>query len=161
MWKTAEPGKVVTPRPRIPVQTLVAQMTPAPTMAAYPALPSDWGTPAGDGYIVGLPPPWPAMTYVFENAWQSFSADRKMMTIVWAGAYGSMQPNADQGVLVVVTNTIVQGKIQSTSQVYPAPTAAKSLRVVSAIGSRLTLTSTDGLTFYFDVPTRQYVTTPS
>jgi hypothetical protein len=139
----------------------VAQLllTPDPTLAAFPTLsPELQGTPAGNGYITQfLPPPWPAMTFVFQNSWQTFSSDRKITTIVWAGAFGSVQANPGQGVIVVMTNTIVQGNIQSTNQTYLPPTQSKSLRVVSAIGIRLTLTSTDGLTFYFDVPTRQYV----
>ena len=156
---TLTAAAAVTPYPKSYWQTRVAQilLTPDPTSATFPtSSPELQGTAAGDGYITNLmPPPWSPMAFLFQNEWQTYNPDRKVMTVVWAGAFGSMKPNAGQGVIVVATDTIVQGQIQSTNQIYTA--TSKSLRVVSAIGSRLTLTSTDGLTLTFDVATRQYV----
>ena len=40
---------------------------------------------------------------------------------------------------------------------FPTPTKHGGVRVVSEQGNRLTLVSTDGTTYYFDIPSRRFV----
>jgi hypothetical protein len=65
------------------------------------------------------------------------------------GVYaGSSEP--DQGIIVVVINSGLFGY-------YPTPTKHGGVRVVSEQNNRLTLVSTDGTTYYFDIPALSYV----
>jgi hypothetical protein len=65
------------------------------------------------------------------------------------GVYaGSSEP--DQGIIVVVINSGLFGY-------FPTPTKHGGVRVVSEHNNRLTLVSTDGTTYYFDIPAMSYV----
>jgi hypothetical protein len=67
---------------------------------------------------------------------------------------------ADQGVVVAqlieldeASNTIVVGGADT----YITPVEAGSVHITGAQGTRLILQSSNGTTFYFDLPSRQYV----
>jgi hypothetical protein len=83
-----------------------------------------------------------------ENMW--FGYVNGHHTNVYAGA-----PHEDpnQGMLRVYLD-LPEGLFK---QDYPAPLAAGAVRVVAEQNNRLTLISTDGTTFYFDVPGLQFV----
>ena len=79
------------------------------------------------------------------NGWSGIW-DRKAIAI-YAGATSN---DPDQGVIAVAINSAPFGN-------FPTPTKHGGVRVVSEQGNRLTLVSTDGTTYYFDIPSRRFV----
>ena len=68
---------------------------------------------------------------------------------------GAEQGDAAQGLLIVAT----YGPYQTpTLQRYQSPQRDGTIRIVNAVGERLTLRADNGAVFYFDVPSRQWVT---
>jgi hypothetical protein len=63
---------------------------------------------------------------------------------------GATSDDPDQGVIAVAINSAPFGK-------FPTPTKHGGVRVVSEQDNRLTLVSTDGTTYYFDIPAMSYV----
>jgi hypothetical protein len=66
---------------------------------------------------------------------------------------GARRTDPDQGIVIVAD-------ANGDSGVYETPTRSGSLRIVDVNGERLELSSNDGAIFLFDVPTRQFVTSP-
>jgi hypothetical protein len=67
---------------------------------------------------------------------------------------GAEQGDAAQGLLIVAT----YGPYQTpTLQRYQSPQRNGTIRIVDAVGERLTLRAGNGTVFYFDVPSRQWV----
>ena len=123
----------------------------------------------GTGAIVELQPPYPPVDYrLYNTSWYNDSKDGKTRTFVFTGATSSPSDGraTNQGVVVVrVARMSVQDDhvfidIVESSQ-YLTPTKSGAVRVVAANGERLTLKSSNGNTFYFDVPSRQFVSSPS
>jgi hypothetical protein len=83
-----------------------------------------------------------------ENAW--FGLVNSNHVSVFAGA---PHDNPAQGTLRVYLD-LPEGLHE---QDYPTPISAGTVRVVAEQNNRLTLISTDGTTFYFDVPGLQFV----
>jgi len=75
-------------------------------------------------------------------------------TMVCAGV--TLPPPGVAAVLVVVYDANGPG-ILSGPDIYQVPAAVQEVRVIDAVGERLTLRADDGTLFYFDVPTRQWV----
>jgi hypothetical protein len=63
---------------------------------------------------------------------------------------GATSDDPDQGVIAVAINSAPFGN-------FPTPTKHGAVRVVSEQNNRLTLVSTDGTTYYFDIPSFSYV----
>lgn len=80
--------------------------------------------------------------YRLENAWSDFINGE--WTGVVAGAYSE---NLAQGILVFVW----------MEEIYETPLQAGSVHIVEEQNYRLTLLSTDGTIFYFDIPGRRFV----
>jgi hypothetical protein len=83
--------------------------------------------------------------YSIQNAWWQDLGNN-----TWVGVYaGTHTDDPTQGLVVVVS--------LPHDVVYTTTVKAGSLRIVAEANFRLTLLSTDGTTFYFDVPGRQFV----
>lgn len=80
--------------------------------------------------------------YVYENQWANYINNH--WVAVFAGAYSD---NLAQGIVVFVWN----------SELYETPLPAGSVHIVAEDNYRLTLLSTDGTIFYFDIPARRFV----
>jgi hypothetical protein len=63
---------------------------------------------------------------------------------------GASSDDPDQGVIVFSINN-------SQFEYYPTPTRHGAVRVVIVQDNRLTLVSTDGTIYYFDIPSLSYV----
>jgi hypothetical protein len=63
---------------------------------------------------------------------------------------GATSDDPDQGVIAVAINSAPFGN-------FPTPTKHGGVRVVGEHDNRLTLVSTDGTTYYFDIPSLSYV----
>jgi hypothetical protein len=66
---------------------------------------------------------------------------------VYSGAWST---DPDQGVMAIFIDSGLVGN-------FPTPTKHGGVRVVSEHDNRLTLVSTDGTTYYFDIPAMRYV----
>jgi len=146
-WGTAlaqNPPPVTVPPEWIP--TVAEPLTPWPT---------DPRIPAGAGWISNVqgPRPFPLVAKVY-NFWVERTDDDGI--IVYAG---SLYDNAAQGTLLIQRLNEF-GPIDAEPEIYTAPQQAGGIRIVDAIGERLTLRADDGTLFYFDVLTRQWVGTP-
>ncbi len=137
-----------------------------PEATAYSLLPQS--TPAGAGYIVQIQPPYSSYQYHMQNAWYQDTDGKTKRTILWAGA----KANADgtttqQGVIALqvwrlstINNRTVPTLVDAAE--YLTPCAVGAVRVVGALGAQIRLRSTmTGGVFYFDVPSRQYISSPA
>jgi hypothetical protein len=79
------------------------------------------------------------------NGWFGFWDGNEVS--VYAGA---SYDDPDQGVIVILMRNAPEGNL-------PTPTKHGAVRVVSVNNNRLTLVSTDGTTYYFDIPSLSYV----
>ena len=115
--------------------------------------PTDPRIPAGAGWISNAqgPRPFPLIANIY-NFWVERTDDQRI--IVYAG---SLSDNAAQGA-VLIQRLNALGPIDAEPEIYTALLQAGGLRLVDAVGERLTLRADDGTLFYFDVPTRQWVT---
>jgi hypothetical protein len=112
---------------------------PLPTQEPWPTSISDDQTVKAQLGKIG---------YEIENAW--FGNVNGHNVSIYAGAF---MENPAQGVLHVyvwIPNQSFEGD-------FLTPIQAGSVRIISGENYRLTLLSTDGTTFYFDIPGLQYV----
>lgn len=136
--------------------------TPEPTVFA--TIP---GTPAGAGTIVVGVGPFSPIDYYIENRWYEDTDGGSTRTSVWAGAVAEAGGGRSQKgiVLVQVTRRYLQDNDTRTALVEftgrLTPCQGGSVHVVGATGEVLTLLSTSGHTFYFDVPSRQFIPPPT
>ena len=70
---------------------------------------------------------------------------------------GALKSEPAQGMVRVYTTTLEQ-RTRGPEQTYTTPLKAGLVLIISSISQRLTLQAEDGTLFYFDVPTRQWVT---
>jgi len=124
--------------------------TPAPTPAGGPiTLPQ---RPAGAGIIVESgQAPLPGSLYAIENSWHK--PEDGGFIQVFAGAE---REDPAQGIVAVVVAT-GNGQPPPPLEVHRTPAKAGAVRVVDADGERLTLRTSSGATFIFDVPARRFV----
>ncbi len=151
------------PVPGVPVPSLTLTAIVEETSAEVLAIRATAGLALIETLQARTPPPTAPFTYpptgTSENGYDIASG--KMLQIdalngwrgIWdgkaIGVYaGSSEP--DQGVIVVVING-------GTFGYFPTPTKHGGVRVVSEHNNRLTLVSTDGTTYYFDIPAMSYV----
>jgi hypothetical protein len=85
---------------------------------------------------------------ITQNAWGGLLDGNEVD--VWAGA---SLDDPQQGI-VRITVSVFRGGI---SELITTPTKHGGVRVVSEQNNRLTLVSTDGTVYYFDVPARRFV----
>lgn len=125
--------------------------TPVPTPAgARPTVITVPHRTAGSGEIFeGGPPPVSSQSFQLINSWRKLSTDPAVL--VWAGW---TTPERTQGAVVVIVN---RSSGATSGESYLTPAKSGPVRIVDAVGERLTLTSESGTIFYFDVPSRQFV----
>lgn len=132
---------------------------PLPT--AFPTLLAS--TPVGAGYIAPIVPPFSSMEFSLRNAWYKLIDGGKMRVEVYAGSVpGPGGEYTDQGEIIVVIRQItVEGGKSDIKVIHISrhltPTKSGPVTIIDAVGERLILQSTTGVTFYFDVPSRQFV----
>jgi len=89
---------------------------------------------------------YPSQDVIIQNLWRNVVNENGDWMSVYAG---SMYTEPTQG-LVIVSG-------QAPDQTYLTPTKAGALRIVAEQNLRLTLVSTDGTTFYFDILGQRFV----
>lgn len=161
---TEEAGGIFTPDPTYPTSTPTPTggIDPEPTAFAPPG-----GTPAGAGFIVFDLPSFkivPSMKQ-WQNTWVKNFAENRKQLVVWAGAEGraDLQPS-HQGMIAtrifeMITEPVYKGFTFGPLDLYRTPIEAGAVRIIDAVGETLILQSTQGIPFYFDLPSRQFVPT--
>jgi len=134
-------------------QTVESARVKPPT--PEPLVPILDSTPAGAGAIVKVQPPFSNSMYHIENTWYT-DLDSKRRLYVYAGSVSAPGGGyTDQGIVIIQVPSST-GEILPTSQ-HLTPEKLGYVRVVGAVGDRLILQSTSSTTFFFDVPSRQFV----
>jgi hypothetical protein len=152
---TPSPLPLSTNSPEKPIATFI-ESTPLSSF-----LPAKNSTPAGTGAIINwkMIPPFYVHDFLVENVWYKDSEGGTLRTYVYGGYIpGPGGEITQQGVVVVqILKMDLHGDIQQVYyRQFPTKTQSGSVHVTDASGERLILQSTDGTTFYFDVPTRQF-----
>ncbi len=125
-------------------------------------LPAKNSTPAGIGAIVNwkMIPPFYVHDFMVENVWYKDSEGGTLRTYVYGGYIpGPGGEITQQGVVVVqILRMDLYGDIQQVYyRQFPTQTQSGSVHVTGAVDQRLILQSTNSTTFYFDVPSGQFV----
>lgn len=159
--QTAEAARLVTPDPTQLFQKL------HPTTVVWPtpdlAIPQRvfGGTPAGSGAITKMIPPFYTREYGVENSWREVTENETSVIYVHAGFVPTAAGTATQQGLVVVQmlrkNPTTGNYDMASLTQFPTLTQTGPVHIADAVGERLILQSTRGSIYYFDVPTRQYV----
>lgn len=95
---------------------------------------------------------WQAFGFNVENAW--FGIVNGNLVTVFAGAPNTDQQQGMLKVSLILPNREFQGEFTTVEK-------HGALEVVSEQNNRLTLVSTDGTTFYFDLPAMRFVSSPT
>jgi hypothetical protein len=135
---------IPTGSPKWSIPIITSTLIPGPT-ETYPA------TPAGDGAIidsVGGGPLDKLMGVTTVNAWFA-NISGEDITVYAGSAY----EDDTQGVIYVAT----YGHRLPSDSYFKTPGRTGAVRIVGAQGQRLILRSTGGDTYYFDVPSLQFV----
>ena len=151
LWDKAQ-GTVVALYPPPRGYDPVASFTPDIPLTPWPTEPI---YPAGSGYI--YEDGWNvhfASLMVTANNWHMTVGNQT--TIVYAGREG-VRGNREQGVVLVAAQDPITYEITSGPDLYETPVQAGIVRIIDAVGDRLTLRAENGTLFYFDVTSRQWV----
>ncbi len=140
-------------RPQPPPGPTPIPITPTPALIAR--------QPSGSGFIVtDFTSPFPAMSHVITSMWYEEISNQRI--VVYAGALRD-NPGvtivATQGVVIVQFETLGHAPLPGGGT-FPTPSQVGAVTIVTARDARLVLQSINGTLFYFDVPTRQFVSTP-
>ena len=156
----------LTPHPKILKPTPTPQ-TSLPEPTAFPpvsALHGENVTPVGIGVIGQFMPLLNKGRYHIFNAWVENQRNDRQRVFVWAGELaGSGGEETTQGVVIVeIVQILVKDGMAVDAFVeakeYLTPGQAGPVTIVDAAGERLVVRSVmNGTTFYFDVPSRQFV----
>jgi len=121
-----------------------------------PGPPSPVQRGAGKGVIVesGVTPA-SLGNYTFENQWSEDTPNEHIT--VWAG---SEQSNDRQGAVVVTVTSRSQPAGALKEDAYVTPLPFGPVRVVEANGEQLVLATSSGGRFVFDLPSRQFISSP-
>lgn len=163
--QTAEAARLITPDPTQLFQKPHPTVTvwPTPNLAISRAI--FGGIPAAAGSITKIIPPFYTHAYGFENSWYEITDNESSITYVHAGYVPTTTGAASQQGLVVVQvlyrNPTTGAYDMTYLSQFPTPTESGPVHVAGAIEERLILQSTQGTTFYFDVPARQFVLSPT
>lgn len=140
-----------------PISSVVVVSTP---LSAFP--PERNSTPAGSGVLMNtkLIPPFYVHDFIVENVWYKDTQGGTLRTYVYGGfipAPGGFP--TQQGVVVVqMLKMDSYGDIQQVYyRQFPTQTQSGSVHITGAVDERLILQATKGISFYFDVPSRQFV----
>src|SRR5438045_5363456 len=95
----------------------------------------------------------PVAVGLFENQWIAHIGDQ--VVTVLAGSKSDLR-YSDQGIVVVLVEDTNHHTL-SGPDTYETPLRAGLVKVVDGVGQVLTLQAEDGTLFYFDVPSRQWV----
>ncbi len=95
-----------------------------------------------------------AKMLLIANQWYTTDSNRNIF--VYAGSK-FQRDDPQQGEILVVVYDSTTHQIVSSPTLYMTPMRAGLVRVIAAVGERLTLRAQDGTLFYFDVPTRQWI----
>ncbi len=142
---------LLTPSPGLGTLKPTLDVTPEPIMTAD--VPRQT---AGAGTIIwGFPPTFPSIGYQLTNKWVEVNGTTVIE--VFAGARRNVNDWQDvsQGLVIVLEET-PQGSTISGNE-YETPTKSGPIQITDAQGERLILRTRNGVTFYFDVPARQFV----
>jgi hypothetical protein len=137
----------------------VESPTPEPTVFS----PEPRSTPAGAGAIVSMIPLFYTHDFHFENSWYKDTEGGSARTFVYAGSVSGPGGEITQQGLVVVQVLKMSLKNNQRSmdvtyyKQFQTPSQSGSVHITGAVGERLILLSTNGTTFYFDVPARLFV----
>ena len=139
-----------------PIPSVIA---PTPLSAFPPARNS---IPAGTGTLVNtkeMPSFW-MHDFVDENSWYKDTEGGTLRTNVYGGfmlAPGGFP--TQQGVVVVqVFKMDSHGDVEEVYyRLFPTPIQSGSVHITGEVGERLILQATNGASFYFDTPLRQFV----
>jgi hypothetical protein len=150
-----------TPPPPTTPKPIPGALSASPEPTGFPPFPEN--TPAGMGAIALIQPPFSGLQYHIANTWyEDMDGGRKRLYVYAGDVSGHGGESTEQGVLVieVLQKTMQNGRLlinKIESDTYLTAVQAGSVRITDAVGERLILQSTGGATFYFDVPTRQYL----
>jgi hypothetical protein len=120
-------------------------------------------TPVGAGFIVELPLPFNKGQYHIFSQWVEDRNGAQQRIFVYTGEIAAADGGAtNQGVVIVqVWQISVKDNLARTNLVGQTklltPLQVGAVKIKDAQGERLVLQSTNGTTFYFDVPSRQFV----
>ncbi len=137
--------------------------TPTLILSTFPPMSASDATPAGAGLIAVIGSGGYGAPYRIGNRWIEDIHNGRTRIEVEAGVENGPDglPSA-QGIIVVeiwqksvINNSVAVNRIGM--KIYPAPIQAGFLEIVDAVGERLILRSENGTTFYFDVPSYQFV----
>jgi hypothetical protein len=135
---------------------------PPGSPTAIPPLAPAVGTPAGTGTIIDerAGPPH-VRSIAFRNYWRKDLGPYEHLN-VWAGEQFHRETGrTGQGVVLVGTYTHGWGGEIDARDQYPTPQSAGEVRIIGATvgptGDRLTLQSTNGTIFIFDVASRTFL----
>jgi hypothetical protein len=137
-----------------PVPTIVPQAT------AFLPDPSD--TPLGAGALFTGSGPFSSQSFYLESQWYEDvdAGNRRIFVGVGSSGLAGASKPTDQGVVFVAEAKWINGNIiflEGAKGEYLTAQAAGSLHITGASGAQLVLVSSNGTTFYFDVPSRQFV----
>jgi hypothetical protein len=134
---------------------LIKTITPSPPPTGQP--PTRTPAPFRIGiFEISYGPFGDPHAYPMSNVWKEIVNGER--TLVYVGGYGDMYaatPVVVQGIVVV--QVFSSDLTNRTLVEYRAPVTTGILRIVAAIGYRLTLAGQNDETLYFDVLTRQFV----
>ncbi len=138
-------------------------VTPEIIPTAFPPMDHWHPTPAGAGFIVELPLPFNKGQYHIFSQWVEDRNGARQRIFVYTGGIAAADGgDTNQGVVVVqVWQISVKDNLASTNLVVQTelltPLQVGAVKIKDAQGERLVLQSANGTTFYFDVPSRQFV----
>ncbi len=133
------------------------------TLAPLAFAPEPNSTPAGTGAIGHMLPAFFVHQIDVENVWFEDTAGGTIRTYVYAGSKpGSAGESTQQGLVIVQVLKMSMKNDQRNIDVvfykeFPTSNQVGPVSVIEANGERLVLQSSNGTTFYFDVPLRQFV----
>ncbi len=153
----------LTPHPKVLGPTPMLG-TPKPKPTAFPPLVESDMTPAGAGVIAQTLVLLNKGRYAIENDWIENRSNNTERVFVYAGEL--IRPDGSDTTQGVVIVQVAQISLKNGQAViddlgnteYLTPIQAGAVKIIGAVGERLILQSvTNGTTFYFDVPSRQFV----
>ncbi len=146
--------------PKLNSDRATREARPRPTVAFFSSL---GDKPAGAGRFGPGQPAFYNKQIATTNGWYEESAGGTVRTLVTVGAtwqdWAQALPSR-QGLVFVQVLQLDQARLNinlTYMEEFLTPTASGELTITGAQGERLILQSSDGTTFYFDVPTRQFV----
>jgi hypothetical protein len=135
---------------------------PAILPQATTFFPDPLATPLGAGAVFIGSGPFSNVAYYLESQWYEDvdAGNRRIFVGVGSLAVLGASVPTQQGVVVIAEAKWINGSVVflgGAKGEYLTPQATGSLHITDASGARLVLESSNGTTFYFDVPSRQYV----